>query len=45
VLVAVRVDTDHVVHFVCKHRLDPPTSVRRVWWCRSDARETAAAGR
>jgi hypothetical protein len=45
VLVAVRVDTDHVVQFVCKHPTRSSDLVRRVRWCRSDARETAAAGR
>jgi hypothetical protein len=37
VLVAVGIDTEHVVQFVCKHPADPPTSARRVRWCRSDA--------
>ncbi len=45
VLVAVCVDTEHVVQLVCKHPTRSSDLARRVRWCRSDARETAAAGR
>ena len=36
VLVQVSIDTDHVVQFICKHPIDPPSSVRRVRSCRSE---------
>jgi hypothetical protein len=44
-LVAMGVDAEHVVQLVCKHQTRFSDLVRRVRWCRSDARETAAAGR
>jgi hypothetical protein len=37
VLVAVRVDAEHVVHLVCKHPTRSSDLVPSVRWCRSDA--------
>ena len=45
VLIPMRVDADHVIQLICKHPSDPPASLVGSGWCRSECRETAAAGR